>query len=100
MNHRETLRSPEAGLKNDKGGGEVFSPHLYSLPYHGREVNEWRVWWLDSRFRGNDKWFGKFLFALYRALRSWILTSLAFASTYQGGLWMRCARGCVAALVV
>jgi hypothetical protein len=30
-------------------GGEVFSPHLYSLPYHGREVNEWRVWWLDSR---------------------------------------------------
>jgi hypothetical protein len=32
-------------------GGEVFSPHLYSLPYHGREVNEWRVWWLDSRLR-------------------------------------------------
>ena len=29
---------------NDSWGGEVFSPHLYSLPYHGREVNEWRVW--------------------------------------------------------
>jgi hypothetical protein len=32
VNHRETLRPPEAGLKNDSWGGEVFSPHLYSLP--------------------------------------------------------------------
>jgi hypothetical protein len=48
---------------------------------------------LDSRFRGNDKWFGKFLFALYWALRSWILTSLAFASTNPGGLWIRSVRG-------
>jgi hypothetical protein len=40
------------------------------------------------------------IFTLYWALRSWILTSLAFASTNQGRLWIRCARGCVAALVV
>ena len=78
----------------------MYIPTVIPPDYQMRQI-----FWIPDQV-GNDKVAlplqqQVLLFALYWALRSWILTSLAFASTYPGKTVNKeCPGACVAALVV